>query len=169
MQRGGNKPDRKRVVITSATTLLLLALPYAAIPEKLFFLVPAAVEVLALIMVLIWAGQRASNTNKKKASASENLRRSIDADIEKIKLDIERAPTATITKLLYKSLAALYKERDEESAVHRKAIREDIKRYGNHVKILQAERESIQADLVQKVGEEVEKAAEFFDKPKTTE
>jgi hypothetical protein len=160
MQEGGNKPDKKRVVITSLTTLFLLVFPYTAIPDKIFFIVPLVVEGLATLGIMIWTWQQVTSNKKMKSTASENLRRSIDDDIDKTKLAIERAPSKPIAKLLEKHLVELYQEKREESVVHRKGIREDIKRYDHNQQLLQAERESIQASIVQKVGEEFEKASD---------
>lgn len=169
MKEDANKPDKKRVTITVITTLSLLVFPYLTIPEKLFFLVPIVVEVLATILLLLWTWQQATKNKKMKVTASESLRMSIDDDIEKTKLDIERASSKTIAKLLEKHLLDLYKEKREESVVHRKGIREQIKRYDDNERLLQAEQESIQASLVQKVEEEFEKAGDSLDKPKLIE
>lgn len=122
MQEGENKFDRKRVVITSVTTFSLLVLPYSSIPENIFFIVPGAVEVIAVLVLLGWTGYQASSVSKKKVNASENLRRSIDDEIERLRGEIDNAHTPAIAKLLDKQLIELYKVRADQSAVQRKNL-----------------------------------------------
>lgn len=169
MQEGEKKSNRKTVITTSVTSLVLLVLPIAAIPENLFFIIPGLVEFIAIGVLWGGAGYRANSTKRKKVIASQSLRRSIDDDIDALKLEIERAPNSRIAKILGNQLVELYKERAEESAVHRRDLREDIKKYGDDNRLLQAERESIQDNLVRKVGEELEKVSETLNNHKLPE
>jgi hypothetical protein len=169
MQEGEKKSNRKALVTTSITSVVLFVLPFAGVPENAFFLIPGVVEIAAIGVLWRVAGYRVNVSKKKKSIASDTLRRSIDDDIESLKRDIENAPSATIARVLSKQLVELYKERGEESAVLRKDLREDIKKYGDDNRLLQAERDSIQDSLVQKVGEEIEKASEAVTKLKAAD
>lgn len=166
MQGSEDKPNKRRVAITSVVTLVLLVAQNLAISEKLLFLIPAGVEIAAALLLSIWASRQISNNDKKKVSANATLSKSFDDDIRELMLAIERAPTKTMAKLFEKQLAQVYQDKFEASAFHRKAIRDEINHYDSQKQLLKAEQESIRADLIQKVEEEVEKSAESVDKPK---
>lgn len=164
MKEGEDKIDRKRVVITSVTTFALIALPHVEVPDKFLWVVPGAIELIAVLILLFWTDHQAGRINKKKVSARESLRRSIDDEIEKLTIEVEKARTPSIAKFLDKQLAELYKERAEQSAAHRKGLKDDIQKYDDHDNRLEAEKETIKTDLVRKFGEELDKAGETLSK-----
>lgn len=113
----------------------------------------------------IWIGYKVADVKKKKLTASESLRQSIDDDIETLKIQIDHAASPKILKQLEKSLADLYKEKLEESAAHRDVLREDIKRYADDDSVLRTEIASIQKQLAEKASEEVKKVGDSVGDP----
>lgn len=164
MKEGEGKIGGKRVIITSVTTFSLFALPYANIPEELLFVVPGIIEFIAFVILFVWVAYQSGRISKKKFDASESLRRSIDDEIEKLTVEVERARNPSTARLLEKQLAELYKERAEQSAVRRKRLKDDIQKYDDHGSRIEAEKETIKTDLVRKIGEELDKAGEVLGK-----
>lgn len=164
MQRK-DKFDRRSVFVTSLSTLILAFLPALSFPDKFFFVVPGVVEILVMGVLWIWIGYKVADVKKKKLTASESLRQSIDDDIETLKIQIDHAASPKILKQLEKSLADLYKEKLEESAAHRDVLREDIKRYADDDSVLRTEIASIQKQLAEKASEEVKKVGDSVGDP----
>lgn len=165
MKEEESKFDKKRATITSVTTLILLVLPVVEFPEAFLFIVPVAIEFVVVGGLFVWAGYQVGRINKKKNAASESVRRSIESDIKTLEVQMEQATSPKLVKLLEKRLTELYEEQLDESAAHRKGLREDIKKFGDNASLLKAEKESMQIQIAQKFDEELKKAGDSLSKP----
>ena len=156
MQEGAKGGGKRRVVITSATTLCLIAAPYVAISERFAFLIPGVAELAAYVVLIFWVEHKERSASKKAEVVRTELRSSIEEAIAKLADERQRA-TPAIRKVLDKQLMELYKERDQEFAEHRNKLREDFHKLCEDQKASRVESETLKSQAVQKVGGELEK------------
>ena len=156
MQGDKKNNSIKRIIITAASTLILLLLPYTQSPEKISFLVPAFAEGFALCVLFFVSIAKTKIAAKKKKAANFELSNSILDDIEITKKEIEATNDERIKKSLNKQLMSLYEERSNESTIKRSKIRGDIKKYDEEEKDQNKEAALLKEQITQRLADEID-------------
>ncbi|MBI6695107.1 hypothetical protein YA0788_23570 [Pseudomonas corrugata] len=152
-----NKPDKKRIVITTITSSCLFILPFTSAPEQIYFTIPLAAEFLAFCLILCWIEYKGKTVSKKKSVVKTALILSIDSSIEKLRAELDETTNPAIAKILNKQLVELYKEKSEMRNMHHQKLRDEIQKLEDDDNRFKLESKSIKEQLLHKASEEVEK------------